>query len=295
MNHKKGSIVPYIYLSPWIIGFVLFSGGPIIAAILIGFTKWELISNPTWVGLSNFVRMFRVSSEFWGILRVTLIFTLFSVIVTVGWALFLALLLNQKTRGTGIFSFFYFIPAVVPLVALTFVFQLIFNKELGVANYLLYLIGIHNGPNWLMDSRWVLWTIIFICIYMYSTGQMMLIFDGALKDVSKELYEAAEIDGANSIDKFFKITLPAISPILFFNLVIATIGSLNLSFTLIYPLTGGGPGKLTQVISLDIYNNAFKNFRMGYACAEAIVLFIIVAIISLVQFRLSRKWVYYEV
>ncbi len=293
MASKKESIVPYLYLLPWIIGFILFTGGPIIAAILISFTKWDLLSPPTWVGLANFVNMFRASSEFWGILKVTLIFMVFSVIITMCWSLFTALLLNQKVRGTGVFSFFYFAPAVVPLISLTFVFQLMFSKELGIVNYLLSLIGI-EGPNWLMDSRLVLWVVTVLCIYTYFTGQMMLIFDSALKEVPRELYEAAEIDGANAVNKLFKITIPAISPIFFFNLVTGTINSLNTSFALIYPLTGGGPGKATQVMSLDIYVNAFKNFRMGYASAEAVILFAITAALSLLQFRLAKKWVYYE-
>lgn len=293
MASKKESIVPYLYLLPWIIGFILFTGGPIVAAILISFTKWDLLSSPTWVGLSNFINMFRASSEFWGILKVTLIFMVFSVIITMCWSLFTALLLNQKVRGTGVFSFFYFAPAVVPLISLTFVFQLMFSKELGIVNYLLSLIGI-EGPNWLMDSRLVLWVVTVLCIYTYFTGQMMLIFDSALKEVPRELYEAAEIDGANAVNKLFKITIPAISPIFFFNLVTGTINSLNTSFALIYPLTGGGPGKATQVMSLDIYVNAFKNFRMGYASAEAVILFAITAVLSLLQFRLAKKWVYYE-
>jgi multiple sugar transport system permease protein len=294
MKEKK-SIVPYIYVLPWIIGFILFTGGPIIFTIILSFTKWDLITPPIWIGLSNFVRMFKIGSEFWEILKVTIIFTIFSVIISITWALFMALLLNQKVYGVTIFSFFYFASAVVPLIALTFVFQLILNKELGIINYILSLIGIKEGPNWLMDKNLVIWVVIILCIYTYFTGQMMLIFDSALKEVPKELYEAAEIDGANSIEKFFKITLPAISPILFFNLVTATINSLNTSFTLIYPLTAGGPGRVTQVISLDIYNNAFKTFRMGYACAEAVILFILAVIVSIVQFRLSKRWVYYEV
>jgi multiple sugar transport system permease protein len=295
MASRRKSIIPYLYISPWIIGFILFTGGPILATILFSFTKWDLITSPVWIGLANFKNMFKPGAEFWGILRVTLIFTVFSVIITVGWALFMAILLNQKLRTTSIFGFFYFAPAVVPLISLTFVFQLILSKELGVVNYLLSLVGIKQGPNWLVDSKLVLWVVIVLCIYTYFTGQMMLIFDSALKEVPRELYEAAEIDGANTIDKFFRITLPAISPILFFNLVTATINSLNTSFTLIYPLTAGGPGTATQVISLDIYTNAFKTFRMGYACAEGVILFILTVIVSILQFRLSRRWVYYEV
>ncbi|PLV57448.1 carbohydrate ABC transporter permease [Thermotoga sp. SG1] len=292
---KRKNVIAYLFVSPWIIGFILFTGGPILAVILLSFCKWDLIAPPRWVGLENYIKMFRSESEFWMVLKFTLFYTLLSVIVSVGWALFTALLLNQKVKGVRVFSFFYFVPAVVPMIALTFAFQLIFNKELGVVNYLLTLIRIRNTPNWLMDPNYVTWLVAVLNIYTFYTGQMMLIFDSALKEVPKELYEAAEIDGAGPLTRFFRITLPTISPILLFNLVTATINSLSASFTLIYPLTGGGPGKVTQAISLDIYYNAFKTFRLGYASAEAVILFCISAVVSLLMFILSKKWVYYEV
>ncbi len=292
---KVKNKVAYLFISPWIIGFILFTGGPIIAVFLLSFCKWDMISPPKWVGFSNYVKMFQSGSEFWTVLEFTLFYTLLSVLISVSWALLLALLVNQKVRGTRFFSFLYFVPAVVPIIALTFAFQLIFNKELGIVNYLLTLIGVKNPPNWLMDPGYVRWFLAVLNIYTFYTGQMMLIFDSALKEVPKELYEAAEIDGAGAFTRFLRITLPAISPILLFNLVTATVNSLSMSFTLIYPLTGGGPGKLTQAISLDIYYNAFKTFRLGYASAEAVILFFITGIVSLLMFILSKRWVYYEV
>ncbi|MEN3184509.1 MAG: sugar ABC transporter permease, partial [Atribacterota bacterium] len=147
----------------------------------------------------------------------------------------------------------------------------------------------------LVDPKVVVWVVVVLNIYTFYAGQMMLIFDSALKEVPRELYEAAEIDGAGRITQFLKITLPAISPILFFNVVTATISSLSTSFTLLYPLTAGGPGKVTQAISLDIYHNAFKTFRVGYACAESVILFLIAAGVSLLMFATSKRWVYYEV
>ena len=294
MQRAKNKVA-YLFISPWIIGFVLFTGGPIIAVFLLSFCKWDMISTPKWVGFSNYVKMFQSGSEFWTVLEFTLLYTLLSVLISVSWALLLALLVNQKVKGTRFFGFLYFVPAVVPIIALTFAFQLIFNKELGIVNYLLALIGVKNPPNWLMDPSYVRWLLAVLNIYTFYTGQMMLIFDSALKEVPKELYEAAEIDGAGVFTRFLRITLPAISPILLFNLVTATVNSLSMSFALIYPLTGGGPGKLTQAISLDIYYNAFKTFRLGYASAEAVILFIITAIVSLLMFILSKEWVYYEV
>lgn len=286
----------YLFVLPWVLGFVLFTGGPILATVVLSFTKWDLIGFPNWIGLGNYARLFRQGSEFWIVLKFTAFYTVFSVAISVGWALFEAVLLNARNiRGTSLFGFFYFIPAVVPMVALTFAFQLILHKELGILNYVLSLLGLRETPNWLVDPKLVVWVVVALNIYTFYAGQMMLIFDSALKEVPRELYEAAEIDGAGRLTQFLKITLPAISPILLFNLVTATISSLNTSFTLLYPLTAGGPGKVTQAISLDIYHNAFKTFRVGYACAESIILFGIAALASLLMFVLSKRWVYYEV
>lgn len=286
----------YFFVSPWILGFVLFTGGPILATIALSFTKWDLIGLPTWIGLGNYTRLFRQGSEFWIILKFTAFYTVFSVSFSVGWALFEAVLLNGKTiRGVNLFSFFYFIPAVVPMVALTFAFQLILHKELGILNYFLSFLGFRETPNWLVEPSVVVWVVVILNIYTFYAGQMMLIFDSALKEVPRELYEAAEIDGASRFIQFLRITLPAISPILLFNMVTATISSLSTSFTLLYPLTAGGPGKVTQAISLDIYHNAFKTFRVGYACAESVILFGIAALVSFLMFVTSKKWVYYEV
>lgn len=290
----KNNLTAYAFLSPWIIGFLLFSGVPIIACFALSLTKWDLVGTPEFVKFQNYVEMFSADSTFWNTMRVTIIFTLFGVLISIVWALFLANLLNMKVKGIKIFQFLYFIPAVMPSVVMAFIFQLMFNKEIGIVNYLLSLIGINNGPNWLMDKNLIMPVLLFTCIYTFSTGQMMLIFSAALKEVPGELYEAADLDGASKFRKFLSITLPAISPIVFFNMIVSTVNLLNGSFSLIYPLTGGGPNDATNIISLDIYRNAFGTYRMGYSAALSTMLFIIVAIISFVQFKISKKWVYYE-
>lgn len=293
-RNVRENITAYAFLSPWIIGFILFSGVPIIASFVLSLTRWDLISAPRFIGLGNFIAMFSAGSDFWNVLKVTLVFTVFSIIATLTWSFFLAMLLNFKLKGVGIFRFFFFIPAVMPSIALAFAFQLLYNKEIGVINYILYLFGINNGPNWLMDNHLVIPSIIFVCLYTYTTGQMMLIFDASLKEVPKELYEACAIDGANYFQKFYYVTLSYISPVILFNLVIATINAFNGSFSIIYPLTFGGPGDASRVISLAIYDSGFKTFRMGYASALATVAFIMVVAIALLQFKLSDKFVYYE-
>lgn len=293
-RNVRENITAYAFLSPWIIGFILFSGVPIIASFVLSLTKWDLISAPRFIGLGNFIAMFSAGSDFWNVLKVTLVFTVFSIIATLTWSFFLAMLLNFKLKGIGIFRFFFFVPAVMPSIALAFAFQLLYNKEIGVINYILYLFGINNGPNWLMDNHLVIPSIIFVCLYTYTTGQMMLIFDAGLKEVPKELYEACAIDGASYFQKFYYVTLSYISPVILFNLVIATINAFNGSFSIIYPLTFGGPGDASRVISLAIYDSGFKTFRMGYASALATVAFIMVVAIALLQFKLSDKFVYYE-
>ncbi|WJP99063.1 sugar ABC transporter permease [Geobacillus stearothermophilus] len=295
-KRSKGmdNVSAYLFLSPWIIGFILFTGGPIIASFLLSSMKWNLLGVPKFVGLENYRYMFSGESDFLNSLKVTILFTIISVSVSVIVSLFLAVLLNFKVKYIGLFQFLYFVPAVMPSVVMACVFKLMFNKELGIVNYLLTLLGIDNPPNWLSDSFWVWPTLAIASIFTYSTGQMMLIFSSSLKEVPKELYEACDLDGANFIQRFFYVTLPAISPIILFNTVVATISSFNSSFTLIYPLTGGGPDNATEVLSLSIYKHAFKLFDMGYASALAVILFIIVAAVTAVQFRISKNWVHYD-
>jgi multiple sugar transport system permease protein len=293
-NAWKENLSAYAFLSPWIIGFLLFTGGPIIVSFLLSFTKWNLLGSPRFIGWENYKYMFSGESDFLNSLKVTILFTVINVSVSVIASLFLAVLLNFKVKYISIFQFFYFVPAVMPSVVMACVFKLMFNKELGVVNYLLSLIGVDHPPNWLSDSFWVWPTLAIASIFTYATGQMMLIFHSSLKEVPKELYEACDLDGANFMQRFFYVTLPSISPIILFNTVVATINSFNSSFTLIYPLTNGGPDNATEVLSLSIYKNAFKLFDMGYASALAVVLFIIVALVSALQFRLSRNWVHYD-
>jgi multiple sugar transport system permease protein len=297
-RRKRGKIgnvlTAYAFLSPWIIGFLLFSGVPIIACFALGFTKWDFINSPKWIGLRNYTEMFSAGSSFWEVMKVTSTFTVLSVAVTLLWSLLLALLLNNKIKGNGLFQFFFFVPAVMPSVALAFAFQLLYNKEIGIINYILGFFGVKDGPNWLMDSKLVVPSILFVCLYTYTTGQMMLIFNASLKEVPRELYEACAIDGGNPLQKFLYVTLSCISPVILFNLVIATINALNSSFSIIYPLTFGGPGMSSRVIGIDIYDNAFNRLRMGYASALSSVLFVIVAAVSWIQFRLSQKYVHYE-
>jgi multiple sugar transport system permease protein len=291
----KENMTAYAFLSPWIIGFILFSGLPILISFGLSFTDWSMMSDPRFIGLANYAKMFS-SHSFWSSLLITLGFTIVSVLVTVLWSFFLAMLLNLELKCNGLFQFIYFIPAVMPSIALAFSFQMIFNKEAGILNYILYtVLGIKDGPNWLYDKSYVYPSILFVMLFTYATGQMLLIFKAGLKEVPTELYEACEIDGATFGKKLWYVTIPYMSPIILFNMVMAAIGSLNNSFSILFPLTGGGPDGATNVLSLAIYNSAFKNYKMGYASALAVILFIIAGLFSGVQFLMSKKWVHYDV
>lgn len=280
------------FLSPWVIGFLLFTGGPIIASFVLSLTKWNLLGNPTFVGFANYQELFSPNSTFYNTLKATFIFTLLNVGITVFWSLFLAILLNFKLRFMKVFQFLFFVPAVMPSVVMASCFILMFNNELGIVNYLLSWIGV-DGPNWLGNTNLV-WVVVgMMSVFTFSTGQMMLIFNSSLKEVPIERYEAASLDGANAWQRFIHVTLPSISPILLFNTIVATVNSFNGAFTIIYPLTGGGPGDVTKVLSLEIYEKAFKQFDMGMASTLAFILFIIVGLISIFQFKFGDKKVNY--
>ncbi|MEM2294452.1 MAG: sugar ABC transporter permease [Nitrososphaerota archaeon] len=294
-RHWQTTFTAHLFLLPWIIGLVLFVGGPIFAIFPLSLTSWDLLTPPRWVGFRNYIDMFSGKGDFWLIFSNTLKYAVVGVIVSVGWALMTALLLNRKLFGSGLAASLFFAPAVVPYIAMAFALQLLLRADLGVINYWLRSLGIKNPPDWLMDPNIVLWVLPFLTIYTFYTGQMMLVFDAALKQVPRELYEVASLDGANAFAVFRHITLPMISPILFFNLVVGFINTLNLSFTVIYPLTAGGPGKASTVLSVDLYKNAFKGFRVGYACAEAVIMFILCAIATMILFWISKRKIYYEV
>ncbi|MCL1863703.1 MAG: sugar ABC transporter permease [Defluviitaleaceae bacterium] len=293
-ERMKNNLAAYGFLSPWFIGFLLFTGGPIIASLVLSLTRWNLLSPPEFIGFRNYITMFSPGSGFLNSLRATLIYTVISVVVSVTASLFMATLLNFRLKFMGFFQFCFFIPAVMPSVALAFVFQLIFNQHLGILNYGLSVIGIAAQPNWLNDTFWVWVSLGIVTIFTYSTGQMMLIFNAAFKDVPQHLYEAADIEGANYVQRFWHVTMPYISPIILFNVVVGTVNSFNTAFSIVFPLTGGGPANETTVLSLELYNSAFRMFNMGMASAIATVLFIIVATVGAIQFRVSKKLVHYD-
>ncbi len=298
IKHKKlrNNLTAYAFCLPWFIGFLCFTLFPVLFMFSVSLTNRKLNGLSNYIGFANYTNMFK-NDTFWNSLKVTIFFTVIMMVITTIWAIILAMLLNYKQKANGLFQFFYFLPSVIPTVALAYAFRTIFGKEAGLLNAVLsFITGKNIMVNWLYDTSTVYMAVFFITLFTYNTGQMMLTFRSGLNDVPKELYEASDIDGASAFRKFRCITLPMISPIVLFNSVMGCISALNGSFALLYPLTGenGDPNGATQVLSLLIYKEAFSNMKVGYASALSVILFLVACCFGLLIFAVSKKTVYYE-
>lgn len=286
---KREALMGYVFLSPWILGFLIFLAGPMLASIYLSLTNYKMIQPPQWIGLANYERMFTdpfVATS----LRVTTIFTALSVPLSIVLALSVALLLNQKIVASGVFRTIFYLPSLISGVAVAIVFAWIFNYRFGILNYLLSMVGV-DGPNWLGHPRYALWA--FIIMSLWGIGGNVIIYLAGLQGVPVSLHEAAKIDGANAWYRFWNITLPLITPVLLFTLIMGVIGTFQ-TFTSSYIMTGGGPANATLFYLLYLYRNAFNWFEMGYASALAWLLFIIILTCTLILWSTSARWVYYE-
>ncbi|MCX7796294.1 MAG: sugar ABC transporter permease [bacterium] len=280
----------YLFISPWIIGFVIFIIGPIIASLYFSFCNYDVVTSPVWIGLQNYKNLF-FDPLFWQALKVTSYYSLLSVPLGIILSLIIAILLNQKIRGLVWFRTIYYVPSVISGVAVSLLWMWIFNPEFGILNFLLWKLFRIQGPAWLMSEEWVIPALIIMSFW--GIGGDIVIYLAGLQGIPTELYEAAEIDGANSWKKFLNITIPMMSPILLFTLVMGIIGSFQV-FTQAYVMTRGGPHYASLFYVLYIYQNAFQFFNMGYASALSWILFIIILLLTLLIFKSSPLWVYYE-
>jgi multiple sugar transport system permease protein len=286
---RREAIVAYLFISPWLLGLLVFLVGPILLSLFFSLTKYTLIKPPEWLGFSNYERM--LTDPFVGIaLRVTGTYTLLAVPLGTVVALLVALLLNQKVTGIRVFRTIFYLPSLISGVAVAIVFSWLFSHRFGIINFLLGKLGI-AGPNWLGDPNTVLWTLLLMSLW--GTGAGAVIFLASLQGVPQSLYEAAELDGASTLRKFWHITLPLISPVIMFSVITGVIGTFQ-TFTISYLMTGGGPAYSTLFYLLYLYRNAFNWFEMGYASALAWVLFIIIMFFTAILLRTSSLWVYYE-
>lgn len=274
----------YFFLLPNVLGFLVFTLGPVMAALLISLTKWDAITSPQFIGLANYIRLLTRDTTFRKVLWNTVYFTGVSVPLGTVLALTLALLLNQKLRGVLVYRTVYFLPVISSMVGVALVWQWLYNVEYGLINQFLFTLGI-TGPKWLASTRWAMPAVIIMSVWK-GLGYNMVIFLAGLQDVPEFLYEAAELDGANGWQKLRNVTLPMLQPTTFFVIVMSIIGSFQV-FDQVFVMTSGGPARATSVIVHYLYQNAFQYFEMGYASAMAYVLFAIIFVVTLIQVRRS--------
>jgi len=286
---NREALHAYVFMSPAILGILIFTLGPVIASLFLSFTEYNIITDPQWVGLANYTELFQ-ERLFWQAFRVSAIYSVVSVPLNLGFALGLAVLLNHKMRGMMIFRSVYYLPTVISGVGVAMLWRWLFNSEFGLINVLLAKVGI-SGPAWLLDEQWALSALIITS--MWSVGGTTLIFLAGLQGIPQELYEAAEIDGAGRWSQFRSITLPLLSNVTFFNLVLGIIGALQV-FTEPSVITRGGPNQATLFLAVYLYQHAFLYLNMGYASAIAWFMFLLVMVLTLLVFKSSPLWVFYE-
>lgn len=285
----REAIECYLFILPMLLGLLLFFLGPMIASFYFSLTEYDMLSSPEWVGTQNYRELFD-DPLFWKSLRVTSLYSGISVPLVLLLGLAMALLLNQKFRGVTGFRAVYYLPTIMSGVAVATLWRWIFNTDYGILNLMLEKIGI-SGPAWISSEEWALPALIMTSLW--TAGGSMLIFLAGLQSIPGDLYEAAELDGAGIWNRFRNITLPLISHVTFFNLVLGIIGALQV-FTEAFVLTRGGPNNSTLLLSVYLYRHAFQFLQMGYASAIAWVMFLIVMALTLVVFRSAPLWVHHQ-
>ncbi len=279
----------FILIMPWLIGFLIFKAYPFLSSLYYSFTDWNLFKGGSWIGIQNYVTAFTTAKNLKA-LRVTFIYAFMTVPLKLAFALFIAYILNFKIRGVGLFRTAYYIPSILGgSMAIAVLWRAMFKND-GVVNRILTILGLDN-VNFLADKTWAL---VIICLLrVWQFGSPMVLFLAALKGVPEELYEAASIDGATSGRQFVKITLPLISPVIFYNLVTQLVQAFQ-EFNGPYIITQGGPRNATTLISLIVYNSAFSEYNVGMSSAMAWIMFVIVMIFTAISFSTQKKWVYYS-
>ncbi|PNV60224.1 sugar ABC transporter permease [Clostridium sp. chh4-2] len=278
------------YISPWLIGFLCLQLYPFLSSLYYSFTQYNVLGAPKFIGLNNYIRLFTIDPDFKKSILVTLEYALISVPAKLLFALLIAIVLNMKLKGINLCRTVYYIPSILGgSVAVSALWRLMFMSD-GILNKLLALVGL-PAVNWLGQAGTAMFTICLLQVWQF--GSSMVLFLAALKQIPMDLHEAASIDGAGRGKRFFYITLPMITPIIFFNLIMQSINALQ-NFTSAFVITNGGPLKSTYLIGMKLYTEGFSNFKMGYASAISWVLFAIVLVFTMFIFKSSDAWVYYE-
>lgn len=287
--YRREELAGWVFASPWLIGFLLFTVGPMIASSFFAFTEYDVLTPPKWVGWANFDKALTDDPKVWQSVKVTTIYAVVSVPLQIGFGLLLALLLNARIRGLQFYRTIYYLPSVLSGVAVALLWRWIYAPTFGLINSFLATFDI-QGPGWLGDKDWALTSMIGMSLWHVGGG--IVIYLAGLQGVPSELYEAAHVDGGGRWTLFWHITLPMITPVLFYNLVIGIITALQI-FTQALIMTNGGPHEATLFMVMYLYRNAFQFFKMGYASVLAWILFAYILALTLVVYRSSGFWVFY--
>ncbi len=291
-SEGKESLAGYLFLLPWFAGLIFLTAGPMISSLYLSFTKFDLLSAPTWIGLQNYIAMFQ-DVRWLSAVKVTLVYVFLSVPLKMIFALALAMLLNRGLRGLAIYRAIYYVPSLLGgSVAIAILWRQIFDTN-GLVNQALGWIGIKSATSWISSPNYALGTLIILAIWQF--GSPMIIFLAGLKQIPMEYYEAATTDGAGKLNRFWHITLPLLTPIVFFNMILQMVGAFQ-AFTPAFIVSGGtgGPVDSTLFYTLYIYQEGFGNLHMGYASAMAWILLIAIALFTVIAFLSSRYWVFYQ-
>lgn len=282
---RKNTLIAWTFILPNFTGFFIFTLVPVIFSFVLAFMKWDSFSAPEFVGFKNFTKMIN-DETFWISLKNTFLYTIGVVPLTIICSLGLAILLNRKLKGMNFFRTAFFFPYVTSLVAIAVVWNMLFHPTLGPINQFLKLF-ISNPPGWTSSSQWALWAVVIVSVWR-GMGYYMILYLAGLQSIPNELYEAASMDGANTSNKFWNVTLPSLRPTTFFVTVMLVINCFKV-FDLIQVMTDGGPGRATNVLVYQIYNEAFVKFNFGYASAISLILFVIVLGVTIFQFKWNQR------
>ncbi len=287
--HREG-FVGYMFMIPTLIGFTAFVAYPLVVSVYTAFTDWDGVNAPVWVGLKNFKYMFTEDPIFWKSMGVTFLYVIYTVPISLLLGMALAVLLNKNLPGIRIFRTLYYLPSITPAVAALVLWMFIYKSDTGLLNLILSNIGLPK-VGWLTDEKIVL--ISLAIIKFWGVGSMMIVFLSGLQSVPVDVYEAADLDGANGWQKFWKITFPLITPIFFLQLITGLIGSFQ-AFNEAAIMTKGGPNNASWLLSYEIYQSAFINYKFGLATAEVWALFFVILVFTVIVFSKSEQYVYYE-
>ncbi len=281
-----------LFILPWLMFLIVFAAYPVLGTFYLAFTEYSILEPPKWVGLQNFRTMFTEDPAFWTAVRNSTYYAVLSVPLRLLLALALAMLMNMGVRGIAVYRVVFYLPALVPPIAATIIFILMFTPNAGPINVMIEAVGL-SAPNWLSDPRWSKPALIILSLW--PLGVETLVFLAGLKEIPQDYLDAAALDGAGSWQRFKSITLPILSPVVLFNLVIGVIYSFQVfGQALVIGGTTGSPLESTLMYVVHIYSNAFRYFSMGYAAALSVVLFLAVVLMTLLVFSTAKRWVHYE-